>query len=99
MPKCPRSEVCKVQSVLGPKCPGSEVSVHLIVYAKVAELSVGFSNTLSSVHLTEPSTIHNANSVSEQVMIFTYILKTNALIHTQKNNIYIPSNHGNRKSK
>jgi len=28
MPKCPRSEVWWVRSVLGPKCPGSEASVH-----------------------------------------------------------------------
>ena len=28
MPKCSRSKVWKVQSVLRPKCPGSEVSVH-----------------------------------------------------------------------
>ena len=28
IPKCPRSDVWKVWSVLGPKCPGSEVSVH-----------------------------------------------------------------------
>ena len=29
MPKCPRSKVWKVRCVLGPKCTGSKVSVHL----------------------------------------------------------------------
>ena len=32
VPKCPRSKVWKVRSVLGPECPGSEVSVHCYGY-------------------------------------------------------------------